>query len=105
MHLSRLPSRIESRTCDCPYLTPWQVRHREPGGGVTLQNVGTERLTFVRLALAGTGSLALSLPRHANPGERIQISCSEEHPPGADTVVVVRWFRPDGREYLWLVSC
>jgi len=104
MHLSRLPSSTAASSCDCPYLLPWQVTQRSEGGLLELRNVSAERLTFVRFAVAGTGELALTLPRHAEPGETISVAFHEGCPPGAESLVTMRWFRPNGREYLWVLS-
>lgn len=72
---------------------------------VELTNESRERLRFVRFALASgddRGSLSLSLPRHIEPGESIRVNVRP--PASQDALLTVRWYRPDGREYLWLVS-
>lgn len=72
---------------------------------VELTNESRERLRFVRFALASEddrGSLSLSLPRHIEPGESVRVSVRS--PVLQDALLAVRWFRPDGHEYLWLVS-
>ena len=85
------------------YPVPWRVTAREPDRSVTLHNAGGERLSFVRFAVAGTGSLALTLPRHVAPGQTCFVELRE--PYGApDTLITVRWFRPDRSEYLWVLS-
>jgi hypothetical protein len=37
------------------------------------------------------------------PGEAVRASVTGVDP-ARDTVLVVRWFPPDGREYLWQIS-
>lgn len=93
-----------ARECSAvAYRVPWRVVAREPSRSVTICNDSAERLTFVRFAVAGEGHLGLSLPRHVHPGE--SLSAELQWPFGAaDTMITVRWFRPDGHEYLWALS-
>lgn len=88
---------------DVAYRVPWRVISREPSRSVVIHNDGGERLTFVRFAVAGSGSLSLSLPQHVEPGE--SLGAELKWPYGAaDTLITVRWFRPNRREYLWVLS-
>ena len=104
MHLTRLPSNSLPQSCDCPYPNPWRVIARQPETHLLLRNASAERLTFVRLSVAGAGSLALSLPRHVLPGASVEVVFDRAHPPDPNTIVTLRWFRSDGREYLWHLS-
>jgi hypothetical protein len=57
----------------------------------------------VTFTLHGPGMMPVSAPASLEPGEALEIAIS-----GTDlarnTIGVVRWFRPDGVEYLWRVS-
>ncbi|MBC9937652.1 MULTISPECIES: hypothetical protein [unclassified Leucobacter] len=87
---------------------PWRVVRSDAGGVIELQNVGGEPLASVRFALAGSGMLGLSLPCRIEPGERLRVvvrgSLAEGAAAGADAMLVVRWFRPDGSELLWPIA-
>jgi hypothetical protein len=54
-------------------------------------------------SLHGSGVMPVSAPSTLEPGDVLEIVIS-----GSDlarnTIGVVRWFRPDGQEYLWRVS-
>ncbi len=96
---------------DRPLLGPLRLRlsrsvpHR-PGWGprrYLLTNRGTERVDGVTMSLLGAGVMPASAPSSLRPGETLEVSIF-----GRDlahsTVLVVRWFRPTGEEYLWRVS-
>lgn len=104
MHLSRLPANSLPPACDCPYPNPWRVIARQPETHVLLRNGSAERLTFVRLSVAVAGALALSLPRHILPGAIVEVVFDRSQPPDPNTLVTLRWFRPNGHEYLWHLS-
>ena len=97
------PAGVTVGRSDQAYRVPWRVTAREPDRSVTVHNAGGERLSFVRFAVAGTGSLALTLPRHVEPGQTCSVELREPYG-GPDTLITVRWFRPDRSEYLWVLS-
>ncbi|WP_431220827.1 hypothetical protein [Leifsonia xyli] len=68
-----------------------------------LVNAGREPLRGVTVSIAGTSRLQVSGPHSVQPGEAVRASVTGPHPE-RDTVLVVRWFPPDGREYLWQIS-
>jgi hypothetical protein len=57
----------------------------------------------VTLSLLGSGVMPATAPSTLLPGESLEVMIS-----GRDlarcTVLVVRWFRPSGEEYLWRVN-
>lgn len=68
-----------------------------------LQNDGGEVLHAISLHLLGSGSMLRRAPLTMCPGDRIVLSIREDDL-ARNSVLVVRWFRPDGSEYLWRVS-
>ncbi|RDV46970.1 hypothetical protein DOE76_02195 [Leifsonia sp. ku-ls] len=68
-----------------------------------LVNDSREPLSGVTVSVAGSSRLRVSGPTSVRPGESVRASVSGRDPE-RDTVLVVRWFPPDGREYLWQIS-
>lgn len=68
-----------------------------------LVNVGHERLVGLTFCLLGSGVMNTGAPRVLDVGAAIDISIRGEDL-ARRTVLVVRWFRPGGEEYLWRVS-
>ena len=55
------------------------------------------------MSYKGGSRLRVSAPSSVLPGEAIRASVTGPDT-ARDTVLVVRWFPPDGREYLWQIS-
>lgn len=68
-----------------------------------LANVGAEPLRAVTLSLLGSGLLLPCSPKGLPPGESLEFTLRAEDP-ARNTIVVVRWFRPSGEQYLWRIS-
>ena len=68
-----------------------------------LVNTSSEELRGVTVSIAGSASLRVSSPSSIRPGEAVRASLHGGDA-ARDTLLVVRWFPPDGREYLWQVS-
>lgn len=118
MHVQRLPSvHIEASsalsiepapTCDEAaaqeaYAVPWRIQRATGGQWLSVVNVGGERLTFVQFVSSGFGEPVLSLPVHVNPQEGVQVVLTEMTPlPQA--LLILRWRRPNGEEYVWPVG-
>jgi len=68
-----------------------------------LRNASLETVTGVRFSLLGAGSMPVQAPITLGPGEVAEIPIH-----GSDlaraTVLVVRWHRTNGDEYLWRAS-
>jgi hypothetical protein len=47
--------------------------------------------------------MAANAPRTLAPGETLEVEIAGRHL-ARDAILVLRWFRPDGVEYLWRVS-
>ncbi len=84
------------------YPVPWRI-DRTGAPHYRLINVGRETLRGVTVSVAGGSRLRVSAPISVAPGESVRASVTGPHP-ARDTVLVVRWFPPDGREYLWQLS-
>ncbi|MGO4594310.1 hypothetical protein AB4Z18_10875 [Leifsonia sp. 2TAF2] len=81
---------------------PWNV-DRTTAPHYRLVNAGRETLSGVTVSIAGSAHLRVSAPSAVAPGEAVRASVSGRDP-ARDSVLVVRWFPPDGREYLWQIS-
>lgn len=84
------------------YRVPWVV-DRRGAPHYRIVNASREELRGVTVSVAGSSSLRVSAPTSIRPGESVRASLSGGDP-ARDTVLVVRWFPPDGREYLWQIS-
>jgi len=84
------------------YPVPWRV-DRSAAPHLRLVNAGREPLSGVTVSVSGGSLLRVSGPSSVRPGDTVRASVFGRHPE-RDTVLVVRWFPPDGREYLWQIS-
>jgi hypothetical protein len=85
-----------------PYRVPFLFdRSRAPS--YRLVNIGPEELRGVTLSLVGAGMISPVMPGTLKPSEAIEV-----HVRGPDlardAMLVVRWLRPSGEDYLWRVS-
>lgn len=88
---------------DPAYRVPFRL-HRQPGSNLyTLRNVANEPLDGVSLTLHGAGVMSVSVPARLAPGESLAATVVGRDL-ARNTILVVRWFRPDGTEYLWRIS-
>ncbi|WP_258046134.1 hypothetical protein [Leifsonia shinshuensis] len=85
------------------YPVPWTV-DRSGAPHFRLVNTSADVLRGVTVSIAGSSSVRVSPPSLIRPGEAVRASLSGPGDPALDTVLVIRWFPPDGREYLWQVS-
>lgn len=93
--------RLNIVSTESSYLVPWVF---ERGAGhYALRNVGREPLGAVTFMLFGSGVMPATTPSTLQAGEALEIMIAGSNL-ARNTVGVVRWFRPDGREYLWRVS-
>lgn len=86
---------------------PWRVVRRSLGV-LELEHRGSETAHSVRFALSGAGLLGLSLPRVVEPGERLRVvvrgALGDDATDAPDSLLVLRWFQPDGTELLWPIA-
>ena len=85
------------------YRVPFVVDRSRAPVRYHLINRSPEALDSVRIAVLGSGLLLPISQSRVLPGAVVAFAVR-----GADlartTVLVVRWFRPNGDEYLWRVS-
>ncbi len=81
---------------------PWRI-DRASAPYYALVNTSPHVLRGVTVSVAGRSRLRVSAPASIRPGESIRAAVTGDDP-ARDTLLVVRWFPPDGREYLWQVS-
>jgi hypothetical protein len=86
------------------YAVPWDFDRSQGPPLFTLTNVGPEVLHAISLHLLGSGRMLCRAPITMRPGDGMRIVLRHDEDLALDTVLVVRWFRPDGGEYLWRVS-
>jgi hypothetical protein len=95
------PAHLAALNTENAYRVPWHFERAD--GHFTLRNLGQERLTGVTFTLYGSGIMPTSAPSTLQAGDALEIVIA-----GAnlqrDTIGLVRWFRPNGQEYLWRVS-
>lgn len=99
---SMLHSLRPARPTDPAYRAPFTVdRSRAPV--YLLRNTGRERVHGVALTLLGDGRLLWGLPTSLEPDGALQFAVHGDEL-SRGTVLIVRWFRPGGDEYLWRVA-
>ena len=68
-----------------------------------LRNASLETLSGVRFSLLGAGSMPVQAPITLEPGATAEVRI-HGHDLARSTVLVVRWHRENGDEYLWRAS-
>lgn len=105
---ARSVRRMEEREPGVAIAVPWRIVTRSASGVIEVEHRGAAPLHSVRFALAGSGMLGLSLPRTVYPGERVRVVLrgghAEQTMRAADTMLMMRWFQPDGTEMLWPIA-
>ena len=84
------------------YPVPFRVE-RGAGHVYRIVNVSTESVHGVALTLHGGGVMGASAPSTLRPGEALEVTVAGRNL-ARSAIMVVRWFRPDGEEYLWRIS-
>jgi hypothetical protein len=85
------------------YRVPFAVDRSNAPSRYYLVNRSAETLESVRLCLLGSGIMLPLSSRRVLPGAAIAFAARGAHL-ARDSVVIVRWFRPNGEEYLWRIS-
>jgi len=85
------------------YRVPFGIERLVAPRRYRLTNHGDERLYGVTLSLLGAGVMPASAPATLQPHDMLEVTIA-----GRDlarcTILIVRWFRPSGEEFLWRVS-
>ena len=88
---------------DSAYPVPFRLERDLGPRRYMLTNEGQEPVDGVTLTLLGAGVMPATVPSTLQPGESLEVMIS-----GRDlarsTILIVRWFRSTGEEYLWRVS-
>ncbi len=83
------------------YRVPF-VLEREPAQHLyRLTNASDETVHGVTFTLHGAGVMAISPPRVVRPEHGIEVTIAAR---ASTAILVIRWFRPNGVEYLWRVA-
>ncbi len=85
-----------------PYSVPFTF-DRSAAPRFRLRNDGPETVRGVTVTLLGPGMMPTTPPRVLHPTEQLELVIRGDDLARA-TVLVVRWLRPDGGEYLWRVA-
>lgn len=83
------------------YRVPFRLEGEPPA--YRFLNEGSEPVHGVAVTIHGPGGLAANSPAKLQPGEALEVTI-ESGRLLRGTILVVRWFRPDGVEYLWRVT-
>ena len=94
-------SHLVALSTESAYRVPWIFQRGE--AHYALRNLGREPLTAVTFSLYGSGMMPATAPSTLHAGETLEIMISGNDL-ARDTIGIVRWFRPNGQEYLWRVS-
>jgi hypothetical protein len=92
-----------SPTFDVAYLVPFRIDRDAGPRRYLLTNRGAETVVGVTVSLLGAGVMPATEPSTLRPGEALEVVISARELERS-TVLVVRWFRSSGEEYLWRVS-
>ena len=84
------------------YRVPWRI-DRSAAPLYSLVNASGDVLRGVTVSVSGRSRVRVSAPASVHPGQAVRATLSGADA-ARDTVLLVRWFPPDGREYLWQVS-
>jgi hypothetical protein len=88
---------------DQAYPVPFRMERDTGPRRYHLTNCSDEPVDGITLSLLGAGVMPASAPSTLQPGETLEVLISGQDL-ARSTVLVVRWFRPGGDEYLWRVS-
>ncbi len=95
----RTPYETESTA----YPVPLRLDRRDAPRSYELVNTSDEPLRGLSFSLLGAGLMRASAPLLLHPGQSVRLRISGATLPEF-AVLIVRWFRPNGDEYLWRVS-
>ena len=85
------------------YRVPFRAQRDAASDTISILNDSREPLDGVTLTLHGSGIMRSNYPTRLRPGESLEVTVAGKDLP-RNTILVVRWFRTDGVEYLWRLS-
>ena len=85
-----------------PYRVPF-LFDRTNAPRYRLVNIGAERVTGISVTLLGSGAMAALEPAGLEPTEALELVIHGDDL-ARDSVLVVRWLRPSGEDWLWRVA-
>ena len=83
------------------YRVPFRLDRQPPS--YRFLNESDEPVHGVAVTIHGAGTLAANAPAKLQPGEALEVTIDGDRLERG-TILVVRWFRPNGIEYLWRAS-
>ena len=81
------------------YRVPFMLERDRARHTYLLTNTSPETVHGVTFTMHGSGVMAISPPRTLRPEHGIEVTIATR-----EAILVVRWFRPNGTEYLWRVE-
>ena len=85
------------------YRVPFLLERQPAANLYRLTNTSAETVHGVTFTLHGTGVMAFSPPKAMRPEHGIEVTIAARRIE-QNTILVIRWFRPNGIEYLWRVA-
>ena len=94
---------LAALSTEAAYRVPWSLERDAIDGQFSLRNLGLESLSGVTVSLYGSGELPTTAPRTLHSGDILEVEISG-YDLARNSIAIVRWFRPDGSDYLWRIS-
>ncbi|CAN5542100.1 hypothetical protein BH10ACT7_BH10ACT7_12420 [soil metagenome] len=88
---------------ECAYPVPFRLERQPSAHLYRIVNESDERLRGLTLTLHGSGMMSANLPESLGAREALEVTVAG-HDLARSTILVLRWFRPNGVEYLWRIS-
>ncbi|TAJ49804.1 MAG: hypothetical protein EPO52_02335 [Herbiconiux sp.] len=85
------------------YPVPLRLDRRGAPNTYRLTNISQEPLRGLSFSLLGAGLMRATAPLLLAPGQEVSLRIRGESLP-VSAVLIIRWFRPNGDEFLWRVS-
>ena len=83
------------------YRVPFLLEREPAQHAYRLTNTSLETVHGVTFTLHGAGIMAASAPRVVRPQHGIEVTIAAR---SSAAILVIRWCRPNGVEYLWRVA-
>ena len=90
-------------TPSAAYAVPLQLDRRDAPHSYRLTNISRETLRGLAFTLHGAGLMRATPPLLLHPGQQVRLRIHGSTLE-VSAILIIRWFRPNGDEYLWRVS-